>query len=433
MLAIIISVSEIIIEAGLGGALIRKKKIEPIDLATLMTYNVCVSILLYLIIFFCSPLISDFYNLGILTELLRIYAITIIIESFSIVPKIIMIRELKTKQYAMTNLISSILGLVVAVVFAYYNWGVYSLIFQYLATAVFFLIFSYYFSSYRIILGFSYLSFKELFSFGMNTTSANILRNISENVYGNIVAKIAPLNITGYYNQSYKLQGVVGGIENSVIDNVLFPVLCKESGKLADRVCFYNNIISFIFINICFILMINSTDLIVFLFGKQWINMSVFLQPLFFIGVIQTFTSLYRNALKTVGKTFLILKIEIVSFIVAIPTYVVLLLTQQYKLVVYLFLTYSVIRLLMSMKYFSRILSLSYTKVVVDSIRVMLTPLLVFLLLSIINIDIDMLPILKIIVMTLLYLVLLVCLCECVKSKEYIYIKEQVFLLLKFK
>lgn len=433
MLAIIISVSEIIIDAGLGGALIRKKNVQPIDFATLTTYNVIVSFLLYLVIYLASPLISILYDLDELTILLRIYAITIIIESFSIVPKILMIKELKTKQFAITNLVSGALGLIVAIIMAKYKYGVYSLIFQYISTAAFFLIFSWYFSSYKIKFGFSIVSFRELFSFGINTTSANILRNISESVYNNIVAKIAPLNIAGYYNQSYKLQGVIGGIENSIIDSVLFPLLCRETENFVERTCFLNNIISFIFINLCFILMINSTDLVLFLFGNQWIDMVVFLKPLFFIGALQTFTSLYRNVFKIVGKTFLILRFEFVSFIVAIPTYIILLLSEQYILVIYLFLAYSIIRLLMSIKYLSKVSSFSNNNIFRDSFRVLLLPFLSFVILSCFNIDIDIAPLFRIFVTTMLYLTVLICCCEFVKHKEYKYIKKQLIVLINAK
>lgn len=433
MLAIIISVSEIIIDAGLGGALIRKKNVQPIDFATLTTYNILVSLLLYVIIYFSSPLISDLYDIEELTMLLRIYAITIVIESFSIVPKILMIKELKTKQFAITNLVSGVLGLMVAIIMARYKFGVYSLIYQYLSTAVFFLILSWYFSSYKIKLGFSVVSFRELFSFGINTTSANILRNISESVYNNIVAKIAPLNIAGYYNQSYKLQGVIGSIENSIIDSVLFPLLCKETDNFEERTSFLNNIISFLFINLCFILMINSNDLVLFLFGDQWINMDVFLKPLFFIGAMQTFTSLYRNVLKTVGKTFMILRFETISFILAIPTYIVLLLSQQYMLVIYLFLAYSIIRLLMSIKYLSKVLSFSYKKILRDSLRVLLIPFLSFMILTFFHIDLNIAPVFRIIITTMLYLIILVCFCEYIKLKEYKYIKKQIIILIDAK
>lgn len=130
MMAVVISVSEIIIDAGLGGAIVKKEIVTPIDLATLTTYNVLVSLLLYIIIYFLAPLFADFYDVEALVLLLRIYALTIIVESFSIVPKVLVLRNLMLKQYALTNLVSGILGLVVAIILALWGWGTYSLVNQ---------------------------------------------------------------------------------------------------------------------------------------------------------------------------------------------------------------------------------------------------------------------------------------------------------------
>lgn len=179
MMAIVISVSEIIIDAGLGGAIVKKKTVKSIDLATLTTYNIVVSLLLYV----AAPLLADLYNVEALIFLLRIYALTIVIESFSIVPKVLVLKNLMLKQYALTNLISGVLGLVVAIILAFCGLGVYSLIYQYIISAMIYGVLIYKFSGYRISIGFSCCSFKELFIFGVNTTSANILRSISENIY----------------------------------------------------------------------------------------------------------------------------------------------------------------------------------------------------------------------------------------------------------
>ena len=79
MMAIFIAISETVMDAGLGGALIRKKNATDIDYGTLLTYNMSVSIFLYLFIFIMAPYVSDFYQKPILTRLLRLYGTVIVI------------------------------------------------------------------------------------------------------------------------------------------------------------------------------------------------------------------------------------------------------------------------------------------------------------------------------------------------------------------
>jgi len=431
MMAVVISVSEIIIDAGLGGAIVKKEIVTPIDLATLTTYNVLVSLLLYIIIYFLAPLFADFYDVEALVLLLRIYALTIIVESFSIVPKVLVLRNLMLKQYALTNLVSGILGLVVAIILALWGWGTYSLVNQYLVSAVVFGILIYKFSGYRITIGFSYCSFKDLFAFGVNTTFANILRNISENIYNNIVAKIAFLNIAGYYSQSYKLQGVINSVQNTIIDSVLFPVLCKEKHSLFERARNLNNIVAFLFTNLCFLLMLNSKEIIVILLGDKWLGMELFLKPLFLIGIIQVFTSLYRNTLKSLGRTFDILKIEIGAFVIAIPFYFYLFKSGRSDYIVYLFFCYSMIRMYVAICYLSNNFHVSQRIIFFDLLKQFLIPLFVYSILLKINSSFEFGIVMRVCLMTSLYLLLAIVLYECFHIEEYRKIKKQILAFLR--
>ena len=431
MMAIVISVSEIIIDAGLGGAIVKKKTVKSIDLATLTTYNIVVSLLLYVAIYFLAPLLADLYNVEALIFLLRIYALTIVIESFSIVPKVLVLKNLMLKQYALTNLISGVLGLVVAIILAFCGLGVYSLIYQYIISAMIYGVLIYKFSGYRISIGFSCCSFKELFIFGVNTTSANILRSISENIYNNIVAKVASLNIAGYYSQSYKLQGVVGSVQNSIIDSVLFPILCKEKGSLFERARNLNNIVTFIFTNLCFLLMLNSKEIIIILLGDNWVGMDLFLKPLFLVGIIQAFTSLYRNTLKSLGKTFDIFKVEIWAFIIAIPFYIYLFKSKRIEYIVCLFLCYSIIRMYISICYLSTNFNIPRKSIFLDLIKQFLIPLPVYVVFSFANFFLEFGAIIRLCLMTSFYLFSVIGLYECFHVEVYRKIKEQVINFMK--
>lgn len=289
----------------------------------------------------------------------------------------------------------------------------------------------YKFSGYRISIGFSCCSFKELFIFGVNTTSANILRSISENIYNNIVAKVASLNIAGYYSQSYKLQGVVGSVQNSIIDSVLFPILCKEKGSLFERARNLNNIVTFIFTNLCFLLMLNSKEIIIILLGDNWVGMDLFLKPLFLVGIIQAFTSLYRNTLKSLGKTFDIFKVEIWAFIIAIPFYIYLFKSKRIEYIVCLFLCYSIIRMYISICYLSTNFNIPRKSIFLDLIKQFLIPLPVYVVFSFANFFLEFGAIIRLCLMTSFYLFSVIGLYECFHVEVYRKIKEQVINFMK--
>ncbi|MBO5580164.1 MAG: oligosaccharide flippase family protein [Prevotella sp.] len=347
MMAIFISVSEVLMEAGLGAALIKKKNVKLIDYSTLTTYNIAVSIVLYIIIFFIAPYISVFYSTSSLNIYIRIYALVILIDSFSIVPKVQLMKGLFFKRLSILNISSGLCGLIGAIVLAFMEFGVYSLIFQYIISSLILTLSLVFVTHYKPKLQFSIASFKEMIVFGVNTTGANILKSSTENVFVNAVAKICPLSTAGYFNQSYKLQNVLSSVCNTVIDGALFPILSKESDGSIVRHSTSLNFYSMIFLSFVVFLLIINVDFIVYIIlGEKWMGTIPFLKVFLFFGLIQTYTSLNRNLLKSLGITLDILIVETIASVVCLSLVFILGYDIDHLLAV--LLLYAMIRFILS-------------------------------------------------------------------------------------
>ena len=62
IMAIFIAISNSIIDSGFSNALIRKIKVERVDYNTVFYFNLLVSIMLYIFLFFSAPAISAFFK-----------------------------------------------------------------------------------------------------------------------------------------------------------------------------------------------------------------------------------------------------------------------------------------------------------------------------------------------------------------------------------
>ena len=143
MISIFITISNMLVDSGMGGSLLYKKNINQIDYYTLFIYNLVISCCIYVVIFFIAPFIADFYETPELSSLMRILAISIVINSFSIVQRYILYRNLKYKKIAIINLLSGSISLVLAIILAYNKLGVWSLIFQQVSSSFLTLFFWY--------------------------------------------------------------------------------------------------------------------------------------------------------------------------------------------------------------------------------------------------------------------------------------------------
>lgn len=85
MLLIFISISNTFIDGGFGTALVQKKEPTQEDYSTIFYWNVIVSVILTCLLCIASPYISLFYNLPLLTNILRVMGIVLIINAFSVI------------------------------------------------------------------------------------------------------------------------------------------------------------------------------------------------------------------------------------------------------------------------------------------------------------------------------------------------------------
>src|SRR5690606_41515135 len=82
MLAVFIALGQTLMDGGMTTSLIRTKKVDKLDYSTVFVSNIGVSLFIYLILFFCSPYIGAFYDQPILTNIIKLYALTFVIRSF---------------------------------------------------------------------------------------------------------------------------------------------------------------------------------------------------------------------------------------------------------------------------------------------------------------------------------------------------------------
>jgi len=78
LLTVFIALGQIFLDSGFSQALIQKKETSEVELSSVYFVNMIVGIFLYLILFFSSPFIADFYRLPDLTNYARVVFLIIL-------------------------------------------------------------------------------------------------------------------------------------------------------------------------------------------------------------------------------------------------------------------------------------------------------------------------------------------------------------------
>lgn len=79
------NIADLLIDSGMGGALIYKKTPTETDFSTLFLFNFCMSVFLYVILFISSGFIAVFYETPEIEVYIKLYGLSIILIALCIV------------------------------------------------------------------------------------------------------------------------------------------------------------------------------------------------------------------------------------------------------------------------------------------------------------------------------------------------------------
>ena len=144
--AVFYAIAGIFIESGFGSAMIRKPELTEQDLSTAFYYSTLVGILCYVILFISSPWIADFFDVPILSSLIRVSALSFLWGGLRTPQNIILNRRLDFKTPTIVSLISTVFMGVVGISTAYMGYGVWALVISSVSSGFFSLLLIWLFS-----------------------------------------------------------------------------------------------------------------------------------------------------------------------------------------------------------------------------------------------------------------------------------------------
>lgn len=322
MLTIFIAISQSLVDSGFSQALIRKVKCTQKDYSTVFFFNIWASLIIYFVLFAISKQVARFFEEEQLTILLRVLGAGIILNSFSIIQRAILVKRIDFKTQTKISLFSSFFSGLVAVYMAYSSYGVWSLVALTLVRYGLNSILFWVWAKWKPTLEFSKQSFRELFSFGGKLLLSGLIDTVYRNVYYLIIGKYFTASSLGYYTKADQFKGITSQNLQLIISRVSYPVLAslqEDKVRLKEA---YEKIIRNTMLP-SFMLMLGmaatAEPLVISLLGQRWEQSIVYLQLLSFVGMLYPLHALNLNMLKVLGRSDLFLRLEVLKKIFAVP------------------------------------------------------------------------------------------------------------------
>jgi len=310
-------------ESGFSGALIRKPNASTIDYSTVFIFNISVSLFFVLLTFIISPFIANYYNDQTLIQLLSFSSLILILNSFQITQNARMIKEMQFNRIYIYNIIATIVSSLIAILLAWNNAGVWSLVVLQIGVIFINTLLTNLFQGIFVKFQFSKKSFKELYSFGLNTTLASVIDKAFDNIYQLVLAKNFSTIQTGYFYQAKKLVDAPGTILNGVSQGVIFSKLASlqdDKARLNKLFSSFFSIYGILLGLLVLIFYVFGPEIIKVLYGSKWQGSGFYLQMLICVSFFYIQELLIRVLFKVYNKTHLILRLELLKKVIQIPS-----------------------------------------------------------------------------------------------------------------
>lgn len=374
MIAIFMAISQSLIDSGFSQALIRKQDRSEVDNSTVFYFNIAIGISLYLILFFCAPLIAKFYKEPRLITITRVIGLNLIFNSLSVVQRALYTINLNFKTQAKATLIGAIVSGGMGIWMAYSGYGVWAIVIQQITNFALISICLWIFSKWRPILAFSKESFKELFNFGSKLLASGLINTIYNNLYLIIIGKIFRASDLGYYTRAHQFTDFASSNLTGILQRVSYPVLCTiqtEDTRLADVYRRLLRISAYIIFPLMMGLAAVARPMVLTILTEKWLFAATLIVPLCFSQMWYPVHAINLNLLQVKGRSDLFLRLEIIKKIIGI---VVICITIPMGLVAMCWGTVfnSIIALIINTHYTGELIHLGFLKQMWDLLPILL-------------------------------------------------------------
>ena len=308
--------ANVIISGGLNTALIQKKNADQDDYNTVFTISFAVSAIIYLLLYFTSPLIARIYNQPILVSVFRVLGLSLPIYALKSVACAYISANLQFKKFFFATLGGTLVSAIVGIVMALNGFGAWALVAQQLTNT----------TIDTLIL---FLVTKLKLSFIIATDRINGLlrygyKILLSSLLGVTINQINPLFIglkytsedLSFYTKGVSFPETLSSSMTYTISAVLFPALSKyqdDKEELLRYTRLYMSLSSFVVFPVMLGFAGVAENFVALFLGNKWIPTVYYIQIACIAMMFDVIAAGNCETIKAMGRSDVFLSIEVVK------------------------------------------------------------------------------------------------------------------------
>lgn len=335
LVMVFITIANVFVSSGFGQALIQKKDADSLDFSSVFYFSLGFTFLLYIIFFILAPYIARFYDMPILSPVLRVLAISIPIMGINSVQQAYVARKMQFKLFFYATFVGTVISAVVGIWLAYKGYGVWALVAQTLTNNIIDTIVLQISIKWKITREFSLNRVKKLLDYGWKLLLQSLVLQFYASLRSLLIGKFYTTEDLSFYTKGNQFPELISSNIDTGINTALFPVMSKAQDSI-DRVKSMarktTDFSSYVMSPILLGFFAVAEPFISLLLTDKWLPAVPYLRICCIILLFRAPQTAILQAIKAVGRSDEVLKID---FPIRVFAIIVLCISLRYSVYVF--------------------------------------------------------------------------------------------------
>lgn len=313
------SVALTIVDSGFSQTLIRKSDPTDEEYASVLGFNVVMSLLLYGLLVACAPMVAEFYGREVIADVAPVLFLVLPINSLCVVQTVLFTREFRFALLSKTVFAASLISGVVAVVMALCGCGIWSLVAQRLLQMGIKAVAFWLLRRRPCAMRFSLAALARMAPFSLRLLATDLIAAIYNNVAQLFIGKMHSTTQLGYYSQAQKLKDLPVTSTVQAVQGVTYPALSQlkdDAVKFAEGYGRVMRLCSYLIFPLMLGFVSVAEDMFALLLGQKWMPTVPYFEILALSGLFFPLSAIAYNVLKVQSDGRVIVRLEVLRRVI---------------------------------------------------------------------------------------------------------------------
>jgi len=301
-----------IINSGLSISLINKKNATQKDYDAVFWFSFLTAATLYIILFLCAPLIADFFRQPELLAVSRVVFLGFLIGSLGITSSAIMMKEMRTKQIGIIQVIALASSLCVGMLMVMHGHTYWAIAVQNTLSLALTPLIMFFIAPWKPTLHINFSPLKRMMPFCVRMFFTNIISQINATVFNVIFGKFFNVESVGQFYQGQKWSGFGQSFINGMLNIVSQPVFAtinEERERQQNAIRKMIRFGAFVSFPLLFGLAFAGKEIIIVALTAKWLPALPYMQILCLWAAVAFLSTIFTNLIYAHEKSGIYLKI----------------------------------------------------------------------------------------------------------------------------